>query len=1418
MTDTLQTENAFEHDKPGTMARDRAEAAIEVVRRRGGVFVEAVRATRMAMALTDPALPGNPIIFANQSFLDISGYALEEVLGQQPYFMNGPDTDPEDAERFRHILEEDRDGLIETVQYAKDGRRFVATVLLTAFKNEDGATLHHFLSWSDVTRRVDAEESAAKLRQAQAALHESERRQAFLLELGDALRAQSGADDMIEVAARLLGEHLNATRVMFAEFEEAHGVADIFHGWYADGAAPFPTMLRLADHEGPVLADLRAGRIVQIDDTRDPALARPDLAAIAQVGVGALISVPLIVDGRLVVNLSVHQDTARVWTEDETALVRDVAERLWADLVRARAAAALRESEERQAFLLRLSDALRPLTDAEEIQAITARLLGQLLDVDRAMYAEVSGDPGTEVGVIRGQYVRPAAPGRPSPAPFPDHFTYETFGAEVMARRYSGEGLAVADVNADPGFDATERAAWASAGVQAAIVVPLVKGGRLVAELGVHSGTAREWTDAELSLVREVGERTWAAAERARAESALRTSEQRYHDLFRSMDEAYAVVDVLKDEAGTWADFRLVEVNPAFMHHTGITDPVGRTATELLGTPNPRWAQIYGHVLDTGEPMRVQESEWTLGRTFDLNIFCLEPVLNRVAVLFSDITERKAAEAALRESEEKYRRLFDTIDSGYALTDNVRDEEGQVVDLFGVEFNRNYTHHSGLPPFAGLRASEVITVQPEWLQQFEEVTRTGVPVRHENYIVERDRWVSTHYSLVGDLGSDRVAVVFDDITDRKRAEAALRESEERQAFLLKLSDALRPLSDPVAIQEVAARLTAEHLDIGRIAYCEVRQEPEPTAVIERDWPRRDLPSMAGRHRIADFGAFLGKELPAGRPVVVSDASTDPRLSDTERGHWASLGVVASYNVPIIKDGRVAAYLVAHDNVLHHWTKSEIAILREVAERTWASVERAAAEAALRESEERYAALFAASPAPVLILRPDAPHFTIADVNDAYLAATMRTHEDLVGRAMFDAFPDNPDDPAANGVSALRASLERALVSPRFEPMEVQKYDIVRPDGTFEERWWKPANSPVVDDDGNVMAIIHHVGDVTAEHRAVEALRASEERLRTLMEGIPQLVWRSCDEGRWTWSSPQWQAFTGQGSKESLALGWLEAVHPDDREITMRAWEAARPHGMLDVEYRVRRAADGAYLWHHTRSLPVRDDGGRVLEWLGTTTDVQVLKELQERQSVLVAELQHRTRNLIAVVRSIARQTMAQTGPTETFRDEFSHRMEALARVQGLLSRSDEEPITMEALIRMELDALGVATAADRITLAGPPARIRHSAVQTLALALHELATNARKYGALSAEGGRLSIEWQVRDAEDGEPWLSLDWIEHGATAPAEANPARRGYGRELIEEALPYSLGARTRYDLGPDGARCTIELPLERRERHRAA
>lgn len=203
------------------------------------------------------------------------------------------------------------------------------------------------------------------------------------------------------------------------------------------------------------------------------------------------------------------------------------------------------------------------------------------------------------------------------------------------------------------------------------------------------------------------------------------------------------------------------------------------------------------------------------------------------------------------------------------------------------------------------------------------------------------------------------------------------------------------------------------------------------------------------------------------------------------------------------------------------------------------------------------------------------------------------------------------------------------------------------------------------------------------------------------------------------------------------------------------------------------------------------------------------QQAEARLEMMVAELQHRTRNLIAVVSAIANRTMARTGPTEAFRTQFNARLAALSRVQGLLSRADVEPITIGALIRMELDALGAEASDDRITLVGPSVVVRDTVVQTMALAIHELATNARKHGALAADDGVLTITWSVRQDDEASN-LVLEWVEEGVDrAPKEEGSAQRGYGRELIERALPYTLNATTSFELNDDGVRCTIDMPL---------
>jgi len=213
------------------------------------------------------------------------------------------------------------------------------------------------------------------------------------------------------------------------------------------------------------------------------------------------------------------------------------------------------------------------------------------------------------------------------------------------------------------------------------------------------------------------------------------------------------------------------------------------------------------------------------------------------------------------------------------------------------------------------------------------------------------------------------------------------------------------------------------------------------------------------------------------------------------------------------------------------------------------------------------------------------------------------------------------------------------------------------------------------------------------------------------------------------------------------------------------------------------------------------------------TDIHELRGLQDRQQVLMAELQHRTRNLLAVVQSIGRQTVRASTSLQEFEAEFESRLRALSRVQSLLARIDDQTIDLHTLVAAELAAHGEESlASGKIKVAGPSVALPAMAAQALGLALHELATNAVKYGALAQPSGQLGVSWDVA-TENALSRVKLEWIESGVNMPARLGPRRKGYGTELIERALPYQLRAKTQLDFGEDGIRCAIEVPVQRNE-----
>lgn len=245
--------------------------------------------------------------------------------------------------------------------------------------------------------------------------------------------------------------------------------------------------------------------------------------------------------------------------------------------------------------------------------------------------------------------------------------------------------------------------------------------------------------------------------------------------------------------------------------------------------------------------------------------------------------------------------------------------------------------------------------------------------------------------------------------------------------------------------------------------------------------------------------------------------------------------------------------------------------------------------------------------------------------------------------------------------------------------------------------------------------------------------------------------------------------------------------------------------------------------HDFTANPIHDENGAVAGVIVFAFDVTdhvrtaralsdemaELQRLQAQQRVLVSELQHRTRNLLAVVRAIATHSFAGHVGNGAL-DGFFERLSSLGRVQGLISRAEGERVKLADVVRAELEA-HAQIARSRLEVHGPTVRLASHQVQIIALALHELVTNAVKYGALQAPEGRLSITWETWLGAQGRQRLALMWRESGVRMPPHAG-IRRGQGRELIENALRFSLHADTQLVFGTDGVWCRIELPIDRR------
>ena len=597
--------------------------------------------------------------------------------------------------------------------------------------------------------------AAGERARAEEALGHSESRQSFLRRLNDTIRELTDPARILHETCRLLGTHLRVNRVAYGEIK---GGDCVIVDDYVDGVASQAGLIQWRNLGGSRTAEILKGWTLSVNDTSTESHTPEERAALEAAEIRAYICPLLIKDGHFVGAFGIHSRSPRVWTPDEISLVQEVADRFWATLEHRKAEAALRANEERLAFLLRLNDAVRPLSDPAAIQEIAARLLCEHLGTARVGYAELKG----REYIIRGEHSRSAEPLAGTP------MRIAVAGALGEALR-RGETIVVSDVQADQRLTDDERAAFRSRQIAALVGVARFKEDQMAATFGVSHDTPRAWTTGEIELVREVAERTWDAVERTRAEAALREQQTRLRIALEASAGGSWTWDPRTNDTD-WDDaFRAQfgftqEEAPSFetfLARVHIEDqPRIRRLLEAVLQAKDRWDHTYRVPRPDGTVRWMQ----SLGRA-DRDA---AGHVTRLTGLELDITERRSTEDAVQarrdeQHDRTLRTLLETATQGIVSTD----ERGMIVFA-----NR------AVEMMFGWSVEELIGQPIERL--IPAVYRGGTkPTGYLNLDGKRKDGatfeIEVTLNYVPTRGGGRAFAFVTDITERQRAAAALQE-------------------------------------------------------------------------------------------------------------------------------------------------------------------------------------------------------------------------------------------------------------------------------------------------------------------------------------------------------------------------------------------------------------------------------------------------------------------------------------------------------------------------------------------------------------------------------------------------------------------------------------------------------------------
>lgn len=448
---------------------------------------------------------------------------------------------------------------------------------------------------------------------------------------------------------------------------------------------------------------------------------------------------------------------------------------------------------------------------------------------------------------------------------------------------------------------------------------------------------------------------------------------------------------------------------------------------------------------------------------------------------------------------------------------------------------------------------------------------------------------------------------------------------------------------------------------------------------------------------------------------------------------------------------------------------------------------------LASESDRLRGLFEQAPGFMCVLR--GPHHVFELTNGAYLKLVGQ--RDLIGRPVREAFPEVEGQDFFEMLDGVFATGDP--VEGRSRPIELQR------NGRRELRYLDFIYQPIVDQQGSVTGIFVEGYDVTDRVTGQNELAEREAEFHALADNMSQLAWMTDEKGLAYWFNRRWLDYTGTSLDDMTGWGWRVAIHPNHADQVLAKIKMSFISGEPWEDTFPVRGKDGKYRWFLSRALPIRDADGQIIRWFGTNTDITERLKADEQRVLLINELNHRVKNTLATVQSLAMQTLRNTERSADARDLFESRLTALSRAHDVLTRESWEGAELRQVASRALEPFTAKD--DRVSIEGPNVWLMPKQALALSMTLHELATNATKYGALSNDAGTVRVNWTVAPF-DGSGELELTWTEQGG--PPVSPPTRKGFGTRLIQRNLAHDLGGDATIDYRPQGVVSVIRSPIE--------